>query len=89
MAKTIGYLCRSLHAHLTAEGIVVDGLPDAVVAADHHPRTAEMVGDVVVPTGRSAIGIQVHIAAVELPQQRRNGAVSIVRHRLVEAALST
>ena len=69
MSKTIGYLGGSLHTHFAAEGIIVDGLPDAVVAADHHPRTAEVVGDVVVPTGRSAVGIQVHIAAVELPQQ--------------------
>ena len=58
------------HLHLTAEGVVVNRFPDVVVAIYHHPRTAQMVGNVVVPTGRGAVGIQVHIAAVEPPQQR-------------------
>ena len=32
----------------TAEGIVVDGFLDCIVAADHHSRTAEVVGDALV-----------------------------------------
>ncbi len=58
------------HLHLTAEGIVINRFPDAVVAVDYHPRTAQVISDVVVPAGRGAVGIQVHIAAVEPPQQR-------------------
>ena len=58
------------HSHLAAEGVVADGLPDAVVAVNHRPRTAEVVGNVVVPAGRSAVGIQLHIATAKPPQQR-------------------
>ena len=72
-----------LHSHLAAEGVVVDSLPDAVVAADHHPRAAQMVGDVVVSAGRGAVGIQVHIAASELPQQRCAAA----QHQAVDVSV--
>ena len=49
------YLCGIINPLLTAEGIVADGLLDRIVAADNHPRTAEVVGDVVVPAGGAAI----------------------------------
>lgn len=35
--------------------IVFEAFLDAVVAADHLPRAAEVVGDVVVPAGGAAI----------------------------------
>ena len=35
--------------------IVFEAFLDAVVAADHHPRAAEVVGDVVVPASGAAI----------------------------------
>ena len=45
MRGAAGQQSRILHHHLAAEGIVVDGLLDAVVAIHHHPRAAEVVGD--------------------------------------------
>ena len=34
-----------VHPHFAAEGIVADGLLNRIVAADHHSRTAQVVGD--------------------------------------------
>ena len=70
MLEVACHLRRGLHPHFTAEGIVTDCFPDTVIAVNHLPHTAEVVGDIVVPTGRTAVVVQIHIAAVELPHQR-------------------
>jgi hypothetical protein len=64
------HLCRILHLHLTAERIVVDGLLHVVVAVNDLPCAAEVVGDVVVPTGGSTISVKFYIPTVELPDVR-------------------
>lgn len=51
--------------------IVFEAFLDAVVAADHLPRAAEVVGDVVVPAGGGvAIGSQLSLGAHELIVRR-------------------
>ena len=55
LQELAAHLGGGFHPHLAAEGIVADGLLDRIVAADNLPRTAEVVGDVVVPAGGAAV----------------------------------
>ena len=55
LQELAAHLGGGFHPHLAAEGIVVDGLLDHIVAADNLPRAAEVVGDVVVPAGGAAV----------------------------------